>query len=507
MSETTARRPAAATTRSAWPVLLLVCTAAALIPAGITGPSVALPGIGADLGASLVELQWVVNAYNLTFASAMLAGGTIADLLGRRRVFVAGLVVQGGATLASGLVSSPMVLDLLRGLAGVGAAAVMTAGSALLADVFREPAARARAFSLLGASFGVGLALGPSSAGVLVDLLGWRAVFLGHAVVAGAVLLGVRALPESRDPDASRVDVPGTLTFTGSLFALMYAVVEGPQQGWGSPLVIGGFVVAVALMAAFVTVERRSARPMLDLSLLVNGRFMAVCAVPVVLAFGFVCLLVFLPSYFIGVLGQSPAAAGLTMLLMTVPVVVLPLLAGRLAAKFPIGVLLGVATGLIALGAAWLTVIGPGVPVLGFAGPLVTIGAGVGIAFGIIDGAAVSTVPPARSGMAAGLFNTVRLGSEAVAVACLGSLLVTLTRAELAAALPGTAPGPLDLAANQVTQGDVATAGATLGGAPLDLLGLAHTSSLHTVLWVLAALSAVLVPPIVLLLRPSRAAA
>ncbi len=245
---------------------------------------------------------------------------------------------------------------------------------------------------------------------------------------------------------------------------------------------------------------------MLDLSLLVNGRFMAVCAVPVVLAFGFVCLLVFLPSYFIGVLGQSPAAAGLTMLLMTVPVVVLPLLAGRLAARFPIGVLLGVATGLIAAGAAWLTVIGPGVPVLGFAGPLITIGAGVGIAFGIIDGAAVSTVAPAHSGMAAGLFNTVRLGSEAVAVACLGSLLVTLTRAELAAALPGTAPGSLDLAANQVTQGDVAAASATAGGAPIELLGLAHTSSLHTVLWVLAALSAVLVPPIVLLLRRPAAA-
>lgn len=504
MSETTPgvrTAPPPTTTRTGL-VLLLVCTAAALIPAGITGPSVALPDIGRDLGASLVELQWVVNAYNLTFASAMLAGGTIADLLGRRRVFVGGLVVQGGATLASGLVGSAVLLDLLRGVAGVGAAAVMTAGSALLADTFREPAARARAFSLLGASFGVGLALGPSSAGVLVDAFGWRAVFLGHAVVAAAVLLGVRALPESRDPDASRVDVPGTLTFTGSLFALMFAVVEGPQQGWTSPAVLGGFVLAVALMAAFVTVERRAARPMLDLSLLVNGRFMAVCAVPVVLAFGFVCLLVFLPSYFIGVMGQTPAAAGLTMLLMTVPVIALPLLAGRLAARFPIGVLLGLSTALIAAGAAWLTVIGPDISVLGLAGPLLTIGSGVGIAFGIIDGAAVSTVAPARSGMAAGLFNTVRLGSEAVAVACLGSLLVSLTRAELAAAVPAAAPPLLDTAANQVTQGDLAAGGATLGSVPFDVLAQAHTSSLQTVLWVLAGLSAVLVPVIVGLLRP-----
>ncbi|OLT12053.1 hypothetical protein BJF78_25155 [Pseudonocardia sp. CNS-139] len=339
---------------------------------------------------------------------------------------------------------------------------------------------------------------------MLVDAFGWRAVFVGHAVVAALVLAGVRALPESRDPDASRVDLPGTLTFTASLFALMSAVVEGPQSGWTSPLVIGGLVASVLLMAAFVVVERRSPRPMLDLSLLVNARFVAVCAVPVVLAFGFVCLLVFLPSYFIGVMGRSPGAAGLMMLLMTVPVILLPLLAGRLAARLPIGVLLGVATGLIAAGAAWLTVIGPEVGVLVIAGPLLAIGSGVGIAFGIIDGAAVSTVPPARSGMAAGLFNTVRLGSEAVAVACMGSLLVSLTRAGLGSELPGVAPEALGTAANQVTQGDLAAAAATAGGAPAEVLQAVHTASLQGVLWVLAGLSAVLVPVIVGLLRPRR---
>ena len=488
-------------------VLLLVCTAGALTPAGITGPSVALPAIGVDLDAPLVGLQWIVNAYNLTFASAMLAGGTIADLLGRRRVFVAGLAAYGAAAALGAVAGDILLLDLLRGVAGAGAALVVTSGSALLADVFRDPAARARAFSLLGASFGVGLALGPSSAGFLVDAFGWRAVFGAHALVAVAVLLGVRAVPESRDPAPARIDRAGIVTFTGSLFLLMLAVVEGPQQGWAAPLVLGAFAGSAALMLAFVAVERRTERPMLDLSLLVNGRFVAVCAVPVVLAFGFVCLLVFLPSYFIGVLGQSPGGSGLTMLLMTVPVVALPLLAGRLATQVPVGLLLGVATGLIAAGAAWLTIVEPTIGALSLAGPLLAIGSGVGIAFGIIDGAAVSTVEPERAGMAAGLFNTVRLGSEAVAVACMGALLVSLTRGELATALPDVAPDAVDLAANQVTQGDLAAAAATAGDPPgaVALFAAAHTASLQTVLWVLAALSAVIVPVIVVLLRPRTA--
>jgi MFS family permease len=484
--------------------LLLVCAAGALTPAGITGPSVALPAIGVDLGASLVGLQWIVNAYNLTFASAMLAGGTVADLLGRRRVFTIGLICYGAAGALGAVSSHIVVLDVLRALAGVGAAFVVTSGSALLADVFRDPAARARAFSLLGASFGAGLALGPSTAGFLVSGFGWQAVFAAHALIAAAVLAGVHTLPESRGPAGARIDHPGIATFTSSLFLLMLAVVEGPQQGWTAPLVVGAFAGAAALMAAFVAVERRATRPMLDLSLLVNGRFVAVCAVPVVLAFGFVCLLVFLPSYFIGVLGQSPGDAGLTMMLMTVPVVVLPLIAGRLATTLPVGLLLGVATGLIAAGAAWLTVVAPDIGVLGLAGPLLTIGSGVGISFGIIDGAAVGTVEPERAGMAAGLFNTVRLGSEAVAVACMGALLVSITRAELADALPDETAASIDMAANQLTQGDMAAAVGTVGDLPAAaaLLGAAHTASLQTVLWVLAALSAVIVPVIVLLLRP-----
>jgi hypothetical protein len=149
-------------------------------------------------------------------------------------------------------------------------------------------------------------------------------------------------------------------------------------------------------------------------------------------------------------------------------------------------------------------VVAPDIGVLGLAGPLLTIGSGVGISFGIIDGAAVGTVEPERAGMAAGLFNTVRLGSEAVAVACMGALLVSITRAELADALPDETAASIDLAANQLTQGDMAAAVGTVGDLPAAaaLLGAAHTASLQTVLWVLAALSAVIVPVIVLLLRP-----
>ncbi|OLT27178.1 hypothetical protein BJF83_19010 [Nocardiopsis sp. CNR-923] len=496
-----------------WLPLVLVCVAAALLPAALTGSSVALPDIGTDLETDLAPLQWVVHAYNVMFASFMLASGGLADLFGRRLVFALGLSLFALSSLASGLTSDIVLLDVLRGASGAGAAAVMTAGSALLAQVFTDPAVRARAFSMLGASFGTGLALGPSTAGLLVGAFGWRGVFIAQAVIAGVVLLGVARLPESRDPDATRVDWWGATTFTSSLFLLTLSVVEGPQRGWGDPVVLGGFALAAVLMVAFAAAERVQRRPMFELSLLGNPRFIAVCLVPVLLAFGFVCLLVFLPSYFIGVNGMSPQGSGLTMMLLTVPVMALPLFAGQMLRHIPIGWLLGLSMLLIGLGAAWLTTLGPETTLIGLLGPLTVIGSGVGISFGIIDGAAVGSVEPARAGMAAGMFNTMRLASEAIAVAGMGALLVSLTQTNLAERLPSATSGPtpdIGALANQVAQGDLAGAAGSVTGdqtGVFAVMAASYTDAFQLTLWILAAVCLAGAPFVIGLLREPRSPA
>ncbi|MGW2701228.1 MFS transporter [Streptomyces sp. NPDC001340] len=486
--------------------LIAVCVSCGLLPASLTGTSVALPDLGGDLHASLVTVQWVVNAYNLTFASVMLVAGSLADLLGRRRMFTLGLAVFVLCTAGAALVSDVVVIDVLRAVAGVGAAMVLTAATALLAQAYAGDG-QARAFGFLGSSFGLGLALGPSLSGLLVGAWGWRAVFLAHAAVAAAVLLLRPLLTESRDPAASGVDYPGAMTFSGALFALTLALVQGPQWGWAHPLVLALTVLAAVLLVAFVRIEKRRARPMLELSLLREPKFVAVGLMPVLLAFGFVCLLVFLPSFFIGVNGMSSQRAGLTMLLLSGPVLALPVVSGALARRVSTAMLLGVSLLLVAGGAAWLTVLDRDSTIVSIAGPLLVIGTGVGISFGLLDGAAVGSVDPSRAGMAAGLFNTMRLTGEAVAIAGMGSVLVSLTRHNLGH--PAGWKGSTGDLANRVVQGEVGTVArqvpATGRAGFTAFVSDSYTSALHTVLWLLAAVCAVGAPVIIRMLWPAPA--
>lgn len=479
--------------------LAAVCLAVLVLPASLTGTSVALPAIGAELGADLAPLQWVVNSYNLMFACFLLAFGSIADIVGRKRIFTLGAGLFAIATLISALTSDIVVLDLARGLSGIGAAAVMTAGSAMLATAFQGPALM-KAFAVLGTSAGAGLALGPSTAGFLVGTFGWRSVFVSHLALMVLVLAAVPVLRESRNPAATRVDWWGTATFTLSLFALMLGIVQGPQQGWADPLVIGYLVASAALMVVFVFVERRQAQPMADIGLFRRPRFLAVCLVPLALSFGFVGLLVLLPSYLSGVGGYSFGGVGAIMLLLTLPVLVVPLTVSRL-------IRLGLSTRLVlsgsvllvAIGAGWLTVIGAGVPVAVLVGPLLVIGIGMGVTAGLVDGVAITSVEPARAGMAAGMFNTVRLAGEALAIAIMSAVLVGQVQGRLTAgvgAFPGRA-SDVPTIANQVVSGNLAADRPDF----LGLLTSSYTGALHTVLWVTVIICAASAVVVYLLMR------
>jgi MFS family permease len=468
-------------------VTLAVVLLGALIgPMLMTGTTVALPGIGADLNASGGSLQWVVTGYFLSAASFMLIAGSLADLLGRRRVMRIGALVYVLGTAAVAAAPNIWMVDVARTFSGVGAAGIMAAGGALLASTFDGPA-RTRAFAAVGTASGIGLALGPTVGGLLVGGLGWRATFSVFAVLGSMILVGTKFAAESRSAAAVRIDWPGAVTLIAGLGLIMLAITQLPTATSADPLLLGQGGAGAALLVAFVLVERRAQHPLLDLGLLRDRRFAGWCLSCATLALGSTAVLVTLPTYLQGVNGVSPGLAGAIMLMLTVPIIAVPSLGARLInnGASPRGVITA-ALAAMALGNAWLLVLHPGISAAGLLGPLVTIGTGAGLAIGIIDARAMALVPPDRVGMASGLLNTVRGGSNAVLLALVGAAMITLLRAFL----------DEDSLAQQVSSGDL------YGPDPASLAD-ALTTAWQVTLVGIAALCASSAATVALLLRPT----
>ncbi|WP_051939719.1 MFS transporter [Phaeacidiphilus oryzae] len=495
--------------------LAAVLLAVFVVPMSISGTAVALPEIGAATHASLAPLQWVVNAFNVAFACFTLVWGSLADILGRIRAFAAGAALFAVASLASALAGNIVLLDVARALAGLGGAAIFSCGAAILSTVYEGPA-RGKAFALFGTIAGVGVALGPTLGGLLTDSIGWRWVFALHAIALGlvlAVLPGVaRSVPHTPRGEAT-LDLPGSGLFVLATVLLTTAIVEGSQWGWASAGVLSLFAAAVVALVVFTAVEKRREHPMLDLSVLRDRHFLGMCLVPVAASFGFVTMLTYLPSYLTAATGRSSGATGLTMLLLTVPVLVCPMLAAQLVQR---GVrpllLIGLSLVLLVVGDAALTLFSPRVAVAVVAVPMLVTGAGMGLSAGLVDAQALGRIDSAKAGMAAGFLNTLRLGSEAVAVAVYGSLLATLLGGKVEGGLarfPGA--GHSAEVAGQAAGGDLAaavrTSGARAPEAVHSFLVTAYDSAFHTVLWVLAVIGVALAALIAFLLRPERATA
>lgn len=397
-----------------------------VVAMSISGTAVAVPSISVELEASGAPLHWVVAGYNLTFAAFTLVCGSLSDIFGRRLVFVIGAIVFSLGNVASAMADDILLLDAARLITGIGGAAIMASGGALLATAF-DDAARTRAFAAMGTMAGVGIAIGPTLSGLLVGAVGWRSAFLAYAAVGLVILLGSVFMAESRASERPRVDWGGAVTFVLSLTLVMYAIIEAPELGWRTPRVVGALVAGLVLLVVFVAIQRRVAQPVLDLSLVGNGRFMAWCLATLTTSIGFLGVLVFLPTYLQGVQGASAQAAGLMMLMLTAPVLVAPPVGGWLLTK---GVsargLIILALLFVAWGNGLLTMLHPDITPLGLLLPLVLIGTGMGLSFGITDGQAMSTVESEKVGMAAGFLNTLRGCAEALVIAVFGAALTSI---------------------------------------------------------------------------------
>ncbi|NHL64912.1 MFS transporter [Burkholderia ambifaria] len=466
--------------RRAW-VLAAVCMAAVALPLSFSGGAVATPAIGRDLHGGPVTMNWITNAFMLAFGSFLMAAGALADQFGRKRVFAIGV---GGFTLMSvalAFAPSMLALDLLRAAQGLAAAAALAGGTAALAQEF-DGAARTRAFSLLGTTFGIGLAFGPVLAGGLIAHYGWRAIFVtGAAAGALSLAFGLPRMHESRDPHATGLDWPGTTAFTAALTLFTFGVIEAPARGWTHPLVVALLAGAALGACAFVAIETNVARPMLDLSLFRIPRFVGVQVLPVSTCCCYIVLLVVLPLRFIGIDGFSEIDAGWLMLAISAPMLVVPFVAATLTRRLSAGVISGLGLLLAAAGLVWL-----GVALRGGAGPaaiapMLAIGVGAGMPWGLMDGLSVSVVPKERAGMATGIFSTTRVAGEGIALAVVGAVLATLAHGDLRRMAPGTSGAPLRAAARLAT-GDLAGAAAVLPGVDRAALLASYTHAFDRLL-------------------------
>jgi EmrB/QacA subfamily drug resistance transporter len=423
-----------------WWTLVAVCVATFMLLLDITIVNVALPYIERDLQASFADLQWVIDAYALTLAALLLTAGSLADGLGRRRVFVIGLVLFTAASVLCGLAGTPLMLNLARGLQGIGGAFMFATSLALLATAY-EGADRGTALGLWGATTGAAVAVGPLVGGVLVEAIGWEAIFFVNVPIGAiAIALTLARVAESRNPGGSHADIAGTVTFSGALFLLVYGLIRGNAEDWNATIV-ACLVAAVLLLVAFVVVERRTERPMFDLSLLRNPAFDGASIAAFVLSASMFAMFLYLTLYIQNILGYSALESGLRFMPTTLLSFLVAPVSGKLAQR--LGVRWFMAGGLALVGAGLLLMSGlqPGDDWTALLAGMMVCGGGIGMVNPALATAAIGVVEPHRSGMASGINSTFRQVGVATGIAAWGVLFQHRVEAEAARSGVHTPPG------------------------------------------------------------------
>ena len=483
-----------------WWTLAAVCTATFMLLLDITVVNVALPDLQRDLGASFEDLQWVIDAYTLSLAALMVTTGVMADRYGRRKLFEIGLVIFTVASLLCALAPGALELNLARALQGVGGAIMFATGLALIATVFfgRE---RGTALGIWGATIGGAVAVGPLVGGALTEAFGWEWVFLINVPIGVAcVAISRLKVEESRNEHAHAIDWPGTVLFSAALFLLVYGLIRGNAQGWGSAATVLQLGGAAVLLIAFVVVERRAREPMVDLALFRNRTFTGGSLVAFGLSGSMFAMFLYLTLYVQNGLGFSPLETGLRFLPITLVAFFIAPIAGNVMHRVAPGAQLGTGMALVGIGLFLMSGLEPDSEWTTLLPGFIVAGAGIGMVNVVISGVAVGVVPPERSGMASGINSTFRQVGIATGIAALGVVFQTRVESKVETGLGALGVPDAERIAEAVSTGGAV--GATKVPAAMEaVINRAFVESLDELLLIGAAVAILTAVAAALLVR------
>jgi EmrB/QacA subfamily drug resistance transporter len=433
-----------------WLALALLALAQFVVVLDASIVNVALPSIGTDLEFSQADLSWVVNAYTLFFGGFLLLGGRMADLLGRRRLFMGGLVLFALASLVGGFASSPGMLIAARAVQGLGAAMLSPAALSLVTVMFTEGAERNKAFGVWGAVAGSGGAAGVLLGGILTEYVGWEWVlFVNVPIGIVAVALAPRLLPESRNDGARHFDIAGAVSVTAGLSLLVYTLVDATDAGWlsGQTLILGA--ISLALLAGFYAIERVSKAPLVPFAIFRRRTITGTNIVGLLVAMALFSMFFFISLYMQQVLGYSAIKSGLSYLPLAGGIIVSAGIASSLVTKIGFKPVLVMGLVLTAIGLVWFSQVEVGGTYLGdILFPSLIAAVGLGFAFVPMTIAAVTGVEPHETGLASGLINTSQQVGGALGLAILASIANSRTDSLMAEAGGAAAALP-----NALTEG------------------------------------------------------
>ncbi|OPC79046.1 MFS transporter [Embleya scabrispora] len=468
-------------------VLATLCVALFVAMLDNVVVSNALPSIDRDLDAGVSGLQWVMEGYSLVFAALLLTGGTLGDRYGRRRVFLIGLGIFTAGSVVCALAGSLAALIAGRAVQGVGGALLLPGSMSIIRHVFTDDRERARAIGIWSGVSGAGLALGPAIGGPLVDAFGWASVFwINVPIGVAGIVIGALVLPEFAER-RGRFDVPGVLLGVPAVGALVFALIEGPAQGWTSARVLGAGALAVVALVGFVGVELRAAQPMLDVGFLRDRVIGAAVWGGFAVSFGMFGAFFFLGLYLQDVLGYTPTEAGFASFPSTLAIMIAAPISGRVAGRIGPRVPLVVGLTMCGIALGGLSFYGKDVTYLEFCWVLPFLGGGMGLCFTPISIAVMSRVEPARAGMASAVSNTARELGGVVGIAALGAILTARMSSRLGDLLDRANVPPNQ--ARQVVDASTSGGGGGighLGSAPPVVREAASTAfidGLHLALW------------------------
>ncbi len=428
-----------------WKILGILCISLFLAVVDNTIVNVALPTMSRSLKASNSQLQWIVDAYSLVFASLLLVGGSLGDRFGRKLMLQSGLALFAGFSALAAFSSGATSLIVLRGLMGVGSALIFPATLAILTNVFRDPVERAKAIGAWSGVIGLAVALGPITGGVLLRHFWWGSIFLVNLpIAAAAILLGAKYVPTSKDPDTPPLDYKGFVTSIAAVFAVVYTTIQAPEHGWASARTLGGYGFAAVALALFVVIEFRQTHPMLDVAIFKNVRFTSASLSITLCFFAFFGFIFLITQYFQFVRGYDTLSSGLHTLPFAVVSVMVAPFSPRLAMRFGGRAVVTSGLAIMSLGfflAANVTATSSyWVPIVG---PMALLAMGLGLTTAPSTTMILAVLPPDKAGVGSAINDTTRELGGTLGVAVIGSVFSSVYGPKLVSALKGLPiPGP-----------------------------------------------------------------